>query len=68
MAENPFENVTNVSSSETLVLPAIHFDDEKLFATNEIADIAADRLLPYELVPIDLSVTNPIPKTVSASV
>jgi hypothetical protein len=45
-----------------IVLPAVHFNDDKSFATNEIADVIAYRLLPYKLIPIDLAVANAVPK------
>ena len=45
-----------------IVLPAVHFNDQKSFAANKITDVAAYRLLPYKLVSVDLPVTNTIPE------
>jgi hypothetical protein len=45
-----------------IVLPAVYFDDDPSFATNEIADVFAYRLLPYKFMPVDLPVANTIPE------
>ena len=44
------------------MLSAIHLNNEKPFAANEITDVVAYRLLPYKFMPIDLSATNTIPE------
>jgi len=46
----------------SIVLPAVHFDNQKSFPANEIADVTAYGLLSYKFLPIDLSVPNTIPK------
>ena len=44
------------------VLPAVDFNNQTPFAADEVADVADQRLLPYELMSVDLSVTDTIPK------
>ena len=45
------------------MLAAIELDDDTGFETNETTDIDADRMLPPELIAIQLSSTQAIPKT-----
>ncbi len=44
------------------MLAAIDFDDEVPSPTYKIAEIAADRLLPHEFVPVELAVAEAIPQ------
>jgi hypothetical protein len=44
------------------MLTSIDFDDKQLFAADEVADVAADRLLSDKFISIDLPVTNAIPE------
>jgi hypothetical protein len=44
------------------MLSPIDFDNDKLLAADEVADVAADRLLPDEFISIDLPVANAIPE------
>jgi hypothetical protein len=44
------------------VLSTVNLDDQKPFAADEIADVVEYRLLPHKFIPIDLPVTNAIPK------
>jgi hypothetical protein len=44
------------------MLPSIDLDNNQLLAANEVADVAADRLLPDEFISIDLPVANAIPE------
>ena len=44
------------------MLPAVHFNNQKSFAANEIADVTAYRFLPHKFMPINLPVTNTIPE------
>jgi hypothetical protein len=54
--------IPNCVGSRFIVLPAVDFDNQMPFAANEIADVAEDRDLPSELVPVDLTITNAIPE------
>jgi hypothetical protein len=48
--------------SRFIVLSAIDFNNEKLLAANEIADVTTYRLLPYKFMSVDLPVADAIPK------
>jgi hypothetical protein len=48
--------------SRFTVLSAVHLNNKKSFAANEIADITANRLLPHKFMPIDLTAANAIPQ------
>jgi hypothetical protein len=45
-----------------IVLSSVHFDDQHSLATNKIADVIFDRLLPDEFVSINLPIANQIPE------
>jgi hypothetical protein len=44
------------------VLSPIDVNNDKLFSANEVADVAADWLLPDEFISIDLSIPDTVPE------
>ena len=54
--------IPNFIRSRFIVLPAVDFNNQTFFAANKIADIADYRDLSSELVSVDLTIANPIPK------
>jgi len=44
------------------VLPSINFDNEMFLAADEVADVAACRLLPHEFIAVDLPLADAIPQ------
>jgi hypothetical protein len=45
-----------------VVLPTVDFNNQSSFSADKVADVTKYRLLPYELVPVDLAIADSIPQ------